>query len=109
MNQDGIWLPILEYANVKNISISTVRRGIKSGRFKYREENGKYLIWTKADVAQKNVEIAFEIELLKKENKQLAEEVADLKMLLSIYEKNGKIENIESWELLPPLPLELEL
>ena len=45
MNQDGIWLPILEYANVKNISISTVRRGIKSGRFKYKEENGKYLIF----------------------------------------------------------------
>jgi hypothetical protein len=109
MNQDGIWLPILEYANVKNISISTVRRGIKSGRFKYKEENGKYLIWTKADIAQKNLEIAFENELLKKENKQLLEEIADLKMLLSIYEKNEKEQKIDSWELLPPLPLEIEL
>jgi len=106
MNQDGVWLPILEYANVKNISISTVRRGIKSGRFKYKEENGKYFIWTKSDQSQKKFEQALENDLLKKEIKQLKEEIADLKMLLSIYEKK---QSVEPWEKLPPLPIEFEL
>lgn len=106
MDQDGIWLPILEYANVKNVSISTVRRGIKSGRFKYREENGKYLIWTRVDQSKKNTEYLLENELLKKENKQLKEEMEDLKMLLSIYEKNNTNSH---WDIIPPLPLELEL
>lgn len=106
MDQDGVWLPILEYANVKNVSISTVRRGIKSGRFKYREESGKYLIWTRLDQSKKNSEYLLENELLKKENKQLKEEMEDLKMLLSIYEKNNTNSH---WDITPPLPLELEL
>lgn len=106
MNQNGIWLPILEYARVKNVSISTIRRGIKSGRFKYKEENGKYLIWTKSDQAKINLDLNLENEILRKEIKQLKEEIADLKMLLSIYEKE---ESHEPWEKLPPLPLEIEL
>ncbi len=106
MNQDGIWLSVLEYASVKNVSISTVRRGIKSGRFKYKEENGKYLIWTKTDQSKKTAEHLIENEYLKKEIKQLREEVADLKMLLSIYEKNN---TNGPWDNLPPLPIEFEL
>ena len=47
MHQDGIWLSVLDYANVKKTSISTIRRSIKAGHVKFREENGKYFIWTK--------------------------------------------------------------
>lgn len=38
------WLPLAEYAVAKGISISTVRRKIKSDAVKYKMENGRYLI-----------------------------------------------------------------
>ncbi|MGZ3808227.1 MAG: hypothetical protein ACXVCE_09080 [Bacteriovorax sp.] len=106
MNQDGIWLSILDYASVKKTSISTIRRSIKAGHLKYKEENGKYLIWTreiknghsneKAELAQK-----LEVEFLKRQNRELQEEINDLKMLLAVYESQTN-------PALPPLP-EIEL
>ncbi|MBC7713331.1 MAG: hypothetical protein H7177_08330 [Rhizobacter sp.] len=103
MNQEGIWLSILDYANVKKTSISTIRRAIKSGHVKYKEENGKYLIWTKEITVQKEeLSLKLENEFLKKRNRELEEEVNDLKMLLQVYE------NSNSFESLPPLP-EIEL
>ncbi len=99
MNQEGIWLSILDYANVKKTSISTIRRAIKAGHVKYKEENGKYLIWTKEIAIQKEeLSMKLENEFLKKRNRELEEEVNDLKMLLQVYESN-----IHS-EQLPPLP-----
>lgn len=103
MNQEGIWLSILDYANVKKVSISTIRRSIKSGHIKYKEENGKYFIWTKEIAVQKEeLAVKLELEFLKKRNRELEEEINDLKMLLSVYEHNAQIES------LPPLP-EIEL
>ena len=108
MNQDGIWLPILEYASLKKTSISTIRRGIKSGRLKFREENGKYLVWTKGNSAEQRSSLNDQNESLRKEVKQLREEINDLKMLLSIYENKDNDLNLTKWDVLPPLPLELE-
>ena len=101
MNQDGVWLPIIEYANVKKTSISTIRRSIKAGHVKYKEENGKYLVWTKLNIEKDLISSSLEIELLKKEIKELNEENNDLKMLLSIYENN----TVNNFQInLPPLP-----
>lgn len=103
MNQEGIWLSILDYANVKKTSISTIRRGIKSGHIKHREENGKYFIWTKEVTIQKEeLSLKLENEFLKKRNRQLEEEINDLNMLLQVYEVNRQTMQ------LPPTP-EIEL
>lgn len=106
MNQDGIWLSILDYAAVKKTSISTIRRSIKAGHVRHREENGKYFIWTREipnNNSNEKIELAqkLEIEFLKRQNRELQEEVNDLKMLLAVYENQNKLE-------LPPLP-EIEL
>lgn len=101
MNQDGVWLSILEYANIKKVSISTIRRSIKANAVKYREENGKYLIWTKQDPEKEQLSLKLENEFLRRENKKLQEEIEDLRMLLSIYENKQE-------EQLPPIP-ELDL
>ena len=106
MNQDGIWLSILDYASAKKTSISTIRRSLKAGHLKYREENGKYFIWTKeikTEYSNEKIELAhkLELEFLKRQNRELQEEVNDLKMLLSVYEN-------QSTESLPPIP-EIEL
>lgn len=102
MNEEGVWLPILDYASVKKISISTIRRSIKGGHVKYREENGRYLIWTKeSNVQKEELSIKLELELLKKRNRDLEEENNDLKMLLQVYERNPVLMSVEQ---LPPLP-----
>ena len=98
MNQNGIWLTLIEYAHHKKISISTIRRSIKAGHVNFKEENGKYLIWTKQDLISNEDK---EIELLRKKNRELEEEVNDLKMLLMVYENQTTAMNNE----IPPLPL----
>ncbi len=99
MNQEGIWLSILDYANVKKTSISTIRRSIKSGHLKFKEENGKYFIWTKEVAIQKEeLSLKLENEFLKKRNRELVDEINDLKMLLQVYENNSARSE------LPPLP-----
>lgn len=100
MNQDGLWLSILDYASVKKVSISTIRRSIKAGHVKYKEENGKYFIWTREiNVQKEELSLKMENEFLKKRNRELEEEINDLKMLLQVYE-NGPQLSIEP----PPLP-----
>lgn len=106
MNQDGIWLSILDYATAKKTSISTIRRSIKAGHLKHREENGKYFIWTKEiinEYSSEKIQLSqsLELEFLKRQNRELLEEVNDLKMLLAVYENEHRLK-------LPPLP-EIEL
>lgn len=90
---EGKWLSILEYASYKGKSISTVRRYIKAKRVKFREEEGKYYIWAKdylpRGIAQEKdtLELRLENDRVKKENVGLKEEIAELKMLIAIYEQ----------------------
>jgi len=41
---DGQWLPLTEYSVKSGVSLSTIRRKIKSNRIPYRLEKGRYLI-----------------------------------------------------------------
>jgi len=41
---DGQWLPLIEYSVKSGVSLSTIRRKIKSNRIPYRLEKGRYLI-----------------------------------------------------------------
>ncbi len=41
---DGLWLPLTEYSVKSGVSLSTIRRKIKSNRIQYRLEKGRYLI-----------------------------------------------------------------
>ena len=40
----GTWLPLIEYSVKSGVSLSTIRRKIKSNSIPYRLENGRYLI-----------------------------------------------------------------
>lgn len=89
---EGVWLSITDYSKYKKISISTIRRYIKSDILKYKEENGKYFIYVpssdKIKIRQEEdaLRYLFDIELLKSQVRQLQEENAELKMLIDIYE-----------------------
>lgn len=107
---DGRWLSILEFANYKGKSISTVRRYIKADRVKHKEENGKYFVWAKGyqDPTQQNekafLEMRLENERLKRENRVLSEQVDELKMLVKIYEQESGSLNAKN---LPELPKDI--
>lgn len=42
---NGSWLPLIEYSVRSGLSLSTIRRKIKSNSLQYRMENGRYLIF----------------------------------------------------------------
>ena len=89
---EGVWLSILDYSQYKNISISTIRRHIKSNIVKSKEVEGKYFIYV-PDVEKvslksegETLRLKLEIEFLKLEIKKLQEENNEYKMLVDLYE-----------------------
>ncbi len=102
INQQGKWLSILDYAQHKGVSISSIRRYIKAGRVKFKQESGKYFIWvsnysSKVDHSEKK-----ENRLINK-IKALQEENQELRMLVDLYEGQlrKKPQNVE----LPEIPV----
>ena len=108
---EGKWLSVLEFAAYKKKSISTVRRYIKASRVKFKEENGKYFIWTKNYIPnqtsqeKETLELKLELERLKKENIDIKEELAETKMLIELYENGQMLAKKSDMPSLPELPL----
>ena len=106
---EGKWLSVLEFATYKKKSISTVRRYIKANRVKFKEENGKYYVWTKNFIPNHSTQEKeilsnkFELERLRKENIELKEELAEFKMLIDLYE-SGQVLSSPKTQNLPDLP-----
>ncbi len=92
---DGVWLSITDYSRYKNVSISTIRRHIKTNILKHKEENGKYLIYVpssdrlKIREEEEVLKIKLETELLRSQIRQLREENNELKMLVELYERQN--------------------
>jgi len=91
----GFWLSILEYANYRKVSISTVRRYIKSDRVQSKKEDGKFFIFVSNENYEKRQDITKgkeegELARLKEQIKTLKEENNDLKMLVDLYENQKR-------------------
>lgn len=105
---EGVWLSITDYSLYKKVSISTIRRHIKSNILKHKEEDGKYFIYVaqsdrvKLKEEEEVLRIKLENELLKSQIRQLREENIALRMLVDLYE-NKSTEPIKLSEL-PELP-----
>lgn len=95
-NKEGIWLSIADYSQYKKVSVSTIRRHIKSNVLKHKEEEGKYLIYVanservKFKEEEELLKARLENELLKQELRIMREENNELKMLVDLYEKKEK-------------------
>lgn len=89
----GHWTPLIEYANQKGVSMSTLRRYIKAGKIEYRVEHGRYLVWMDqtdqkprhASPQPKNTHD--QIKLLESNLQKAHEEIAEMKMLIALYEE----------------------
>ena len=100
MEAEGLWLPITDYSEYREISISTIRRYIKANRVQYKMQKGKYFIFVKENNYQKKqrqkecelLELRLNSKDLEAKVKILEEENNDLKMLIKLYE--GKLPSL---------------
>ncbi len=90
---EGVWLSINDYSRYKSVSISTIRRHIKTNILKHKEESGKYFIYVPSvervqlREEEEILRIRLEIELMKSKVRELREENNELRMLVDLYEK----------------------
>jgi hypothetical protein len=84
------WIPLVEYAHKKGISLSTLRRHIKSGKIPYKTDQGRYLLFDDSDAkAQAHAKPTPSLESLQLELQRAREEVAELKTLIAFYEEKN--------------------
>ena len=77
------WVPLLDYAVNHGVSLSTLRRYIKSGKVQYRIEDGRYLLLQKSeDTIRTREPTKLESDLMRAQ-----EEITELKMLVALYEE----------------------
>lgn len=99
VSDSGQWLSLVEYSARKGVSLSTLRRHIKANKIEYRLVQGKYLVLDQSSpggeesfsVSSDNSEEAHslkvKLESLETDLKQAQEEIAELKMLIALYEE----------------------
>ncbi|MCC7440102.1 MAG: hypothetical protein IT285_00625 [Bdellovibrionales bacterium] len=103
------WIPLVDYAVKNGVSLSTLRRHIKADKIRYQRVGGKYLIWDdgpraavvldppKTAQAPQNdmVSLQRRMDRMERQLKNAQEEIAELKMLVALYEDRmpEKLEN----------------
>jgi len=99
------WLSLDEYARVHDLSISTLRRRIKSKQVEFKLDNGKYFIKSLKEVSPPQIpqldgDLIMRIQELECENRELKREIVnlqkqndDLSTLVSYYE-NSKVSEL---------------
>lgn len=99
------WVPLLEFAVRRGVSLSTLRRHIKSNKIQHRLENGKYYVFDteeKPDPLRKAARVSLfareggehrsdeleeRVRLLEDELRHAQVEIAELKTLVALYEE----------------------
>jgi predicted nuclease with TOPRIM domain len=89
--QEGVWLPLLEYAHRKGLSLSTLRRYIKSNKHIRSRPLGSFggQSVENLKLIQRISELESELNQARMELKKLKEEAVELKMLIAFYEESG--------------------
>lgn len=95
--QGAGFIPLVEYAVKSGISLSTLRRYIKTNKIEYRIENGKYFI---SETARPKAvsrygggssavpsDVEARLKRVEAELQRTQEELSELKMLLALYEE----------------------
>jgi len=98
----GEWIPLMDYAMKKGVSLSTLRRHIKANKIQYRVENGRYLLFVEQGDVVLTIPLAakmpppqpspqdddFLMTQLQTKLKKAQEEIAELKTLIAFYEES---------------------
>lgn len=100
-SQEEQWIPILDYAVLRGVSTSTLRRYIKAKKIQYKVENGRYLLRADAHTAKAATRINWDsvspnamdmsvytrVRELEEKLTKAQEQITELKMLVAIYEE----------------------
>jgi hypothetical protein len=79
-NED--WIPLLEYALKKGVSLSTLRRHIKAAKIPFKVEEGRYLLFDDSkEPTPPSLTRVYE------DLQRAQEEIAELKTLIALYEE----------------------
>jgi hypothetical protein len=70
------WIPLVEYALKKGVSLSTLRRHIKAGKIPFKVDQGRYLLFDDSPETS-----------LHESLQRAQEEIAELKTLIALYEE----------------------
>jgi len=85
------WIPLVEYAHKKDISLSTLRRHIKAGKIPYKVDQGRYLLFDDSTNAQNASNASqrsnAQSPSIQTQLQQAREEIAELKTLIAFYEE----------------------
>ncbi|MGZ3708655.1 MAG: hypothetical protein ACXWOH_09880 [Bdellovibrionota bacterium] len=91
----GEWVPLMDYAIRKNVSLSTLRRHIKANKIPHRVENGRYLLLVEKEGAipvlnmrEDSATLHSAVHKLEGDLQRAQEEIAELKTLIALYEEN---------------------
>ena len=80
MNTEADWIPLMDYANKSGVSLSTLRRYIKANKIPFKIEDGRYLLQFKETHSSHEQDLYSRLQAAR-------EEIAELKMLIAIYEE----------------------
>lgn len=86
----GTWIPLMDFAIKKGVSLSTLRRHIKANKVTFKVENGRYLLWDK-----NAKEVSSEVRRLERDLLLAREEIAELKTLIALYEEKISPQRID--------------
>ncbi len=87
-NAAGGWIPLMDYAMKNGVSLSTLRRYIKAGKVQYKVEGGRYLLLdSQHPIPSNGHDSDNDIRKLEQDLKRAQEEIAELKMLVALYEE----------------------
>lgn len=90
------WIPLVQFAAKRGVSLSTLRRYIKQNKIEYRLENGRYLLRDdevsesppqKVGDPEMQKELGQKIRKLEKDLRFAQNEIAELKTLIALYEE----------------------
>lgn len=98
MEAEGRWLTIMDYAVKNDVSLSTIRRYIKSNKIPYRMEHGRYMLLDQSPgsaptqtqahgASAESRSMERRVDILEHRLNEALEQIAELKMLVAIYEE----------------------
>jgi hypothetical protein len=80
------WIPLVQYALKKGVSLSTLRRHIKAGKIPFKVEDGRYLLFDDSKNSESDGG-GLSVSLLQNDLQRAQEEIAELKTLIALYEE----------------------
>ena len=80
------WIPLIEYALKKGISLSTLRRHIKAGKIPFKVDDGRYLLFDDSSTSD-SLPAHPGFVRLQGDLQRAQEEIAELKTLIALYEE----------------------